>query len=129
VDFFANEGMSIHGASTSRGIVLCACLNLPLEIWYKPENMYIAGIFGPKGSCLEQLNDYIQPFIDNMVIGWDRDIRFSRSASHSSGHLACTAVAISCNDLSAAWKVSQLCAVTSHNYYTVCQCHHKSTLG
>jgi hypothetical protein len=129
VDFFANKGMSIHGASTSCGIILYACLNLPLEIWYKPENMYIAGIFGPKEPHLEQLNHYIQPFIDDMVIGWDRGIQFSRTASHSSGHLAHTAVAISCNELTAAQKVSQLGAVTSHNNCTVCQCYHRSTLG
>jgi hypothetical protein len=62
------EGMSIHGASMSCGIILCACLNHPLEIWYKPENMYIAGIFGPKEPHLEQLNHYIRPFMDSMVI-------------------------------------------------------------
>ena len=36
---------------------------------------------------------------------------------------------MSCNDLPAAQKVSQLGAATSHNYCTVCQCRHKSTLG
>jgi hypothetical protein len=40
-----------------------------------------------------------------------------------------TAVAISCNNLPAAWKVSQLGAVISHNYSTVCLCCQKSTLG
>ena len=74
VDFFANEGMSIRSASMSCGIISCACLNLPSEIWYKPENMYIAGIFGPKELHLEQLNDYIWPLIDDVVIGWDRGV-------------------------------------------------------
>jgi hypothetical protein len=129
VDFFANEGMSIRGASTSCGIISCACLNLPLEIRYKPENMYIAGIFGPREPHLEQLNHYMRPLIDDMVIGWNRGVQFSRTALHSHGRLARTAIAISCNDLPAARKVSQLGAVTSHNYCTVCQCHHKSTLG
>jgi hypothetical protein len=54
-------------------------------------------------------------------------ILFSRT--NSSVCLAHTAIVISCNDLPAVQKVSQLGAVTSHNYCTVCQCHHKSTLG
>jgi hypothetical protein len=129
VDFFANEGMTIRGASTSCGIISCACLNLPSEIRYKPEHMYIAGIFGPKEPPLEQLNHYLRPLIDDMVIGWEKGVRFSRTALNSSGRVARTAVAISCNDLVAARKVSQLGAVTSHHYCTVCQCHHRSTLG
>jgi hypothetical protein len=90
VDFFANEGMSICSASMSCRIILCACLNLSLKIWYKPENMYIDGIFGPKEPHLEQINHHIWPFMDDIVIGWDRGIQFSRTASHSSGHLAYT---------------------------------------
>lgn len=129
VDFFANEGMSIRGASTSCGIISCACLNLPSEVRYKPENMYIAGIFGPKEPPLEQLNHYIRPLMDDMVVGWDRGVQFSRTALHASGRLCRTAAAMSCNDLPAARKVSQLGAATSHNYCTVCQCRHKSTLG
>jgi hypothetical protein len=129
VDFFANEGMSIHGASTSCGIISCACLNLPFEVRYKPENMYIAGIFGPKEPHLEQLNHYTRPLIDDMLIGWSKGVRFSRTALHPHGRVGRTAVFISCNDLPAARKVSQLGAITSHNYCTVCKCHHKTTLG
>ena len=49
VDFFNIEGMNVRGASTSTSIISGACLNLPLNICYKPENMYVAGIVtGPK---------------------------------------------------------------------------------
>ncbi len=43
-DFFRTEGMKINGASTSSGLISAACMNLPLNIRYNPENMYIAGI-------------------------------------------------------------------------------------
>ncbi|KAG2746128.1 hypothetical protein P692DRAFT_20739319 [Suillus brevipes Sb2] len=60
VDFFNPEGMNLHGASTSSGIISMACLNLPSDIRYKPENMYLAGIIpGPKQPSLEHLNHYI----------------------------------------------------------------------
>ena len=44
VDFFNVEGVRVRGAATSCGVISCACLNLPLDIHYKPENMYLAGI-------------------------------------------------------------------------------------
>jgi hypothetical protein len=34
VDFFAVEGMRIHGATASAGIISLACLNLPLDVRY-----------------------------------------------------------------------------------------------
>jgi hypothetical protein len=54
------------------------CMNLPLEIRYLPENMYLVGIipgpFEPKGT---DLNHYIRPIIDNMEIAWERGIYIS----------------------------------------------------
>jgi hypothetical protein len=65
VDFFNSEGMTIRGASTSSGIIAAACLNLPLEIRYKPENMYLAGVIpGPKEPRLMELNHYMRPVVD-----------------------------------------------------------------
>ncbi|KAG2738861.1 hypothetical protein P692DRAFT_201811853 [Suillus brevipes Sb2] len=46
VDFFNPEGLNIHGASTSCGIISMACLNLPADIRYKPENMPEAAVTG-----------------------------------------------------------------------------------
>ncbi|KIO03365.1 hypothetical protein M404DRAFT_89549, partial [Pisolithus tinctorius Marx 270] len=61
VDFFNPEGMHQHGVTISSGIISMACLNLPLDICYKPENLYLAAgiIPGPKQPSLEKLNHYI----------------------------------------------------------------------
>jgi hypothetical protein len=49
-----------------------ACLNLPLEHRYKPENMYLAGVIpGPKQPSLDNLNHYVRPLINDMVDAWD----------------------------------------------------------
>lgn len=59
VDFFNPEGMTVRGLLSS-GIISMACLNLPSDIRYKPENMYLAGIIpGPKQPSLESLNHYL----------------------------------------------------------------------
>ncbi|KAI9569123.1 hypothetical protein HD554DRAFT_2171569 [Boletus coccyginus] len=71
VNFFNPKGMNLHGASTLSGIISMAYLNLPLDIRYKPENMYLAGIIpGPKQLWLENLNYYIHPFMKDLVISW-----------------------------------------------------------
>ena len=71
VDFFNSEGMTIYRATTSSGIIAAACLNLPLEICYKAENMYLVGVIpGPKEPHLMELNHYIRPVVDQLSDSW-----------------------------------------------------------
>ena len=44
VDFFNIERNSQHNANMSYRIILCVCLNIPVNEHYKTENMYLAGI-------------------------------------------------------------------------------------
>jgi hypothetical protein len=59
VDFFAIEGMRVRGANTSAGIISLACLNLPINLCYKPENMYLSIIPAPNELHLTEINHYI----------------------------------------------------------------------
>ena len=52
VDFFNPEGMNLRGARSSSGIISMACLNLPLEIRYKPEKI-------GRASCRERVSPYV----------------------------------------------------------------------
>ena len=62
------------------------CLDLPPEICYKHEYMYVVGIVpGPNQPSLTDLNPYIEPLMDQMEQSWHRGTRFSRTAGHSSG--------------------------------------------
>lgn len=73
VDFLNMEGMRIRGSKTSVGLILMVCLDLPPEIRYKLENMYIAGIVpGPKQPSITELNPYIEPLMDQLVQSWHR---------------------------------------------------------
>jgi hypothetical protein len=129
VDFFAIEGMRVRGANASAGIISLACLNLPLDLRYKPENMYLAIIPGPDEPHLTQVNYYIRPLIDDMVDSWDNGIRISRTALCPTGKMTHSAIAAAVMDLPAARKTSGLAGVRSHFYCTVCQCFHQTTLG
>ncbi|KAL4243705.1 hypothetical protein ABKN59_011906 [Abortiporus biennis] len=69
VDFFAAEGKSIYNATISCGIISLACLNLPPNIRYKPEHMFLAGVIpGPKEPLLDQLNHYLYSLVDDLDV-------------------------------------------------------------
>jgi hypothetical protein len=129
VDFFCPEGMSVRGATTSCGIISMACLNLPLEIRYKPENMYLAIIPGPREPHLTELNHYLRPVVDDMEVSWEPGVHFSRTALYPTGRMSHSAIAAAVCDLPAARKVAQLAGPSSHVYCTTCKCIHVSTLG
>ena len=78
--FIATEGMNVRGLSTSLGIVALACLDLPVEIRYKPEYMYLVGIIpGPSEPSLTELNHYIEPIISAMMEAWHPGLRLTRT--------------------------------------------------
>ncbi len=130
VDFFNSEGMTTRGASTSNGIISAACLNLPLDIRYKPENTYLAGVIpGPKEPHLTELNHYMRPVVDQLSASWERGVRFTRTANHHDGRDTRSAVANAVCDLPAACKVNQSVNHSSHFYCSRCDCFHKSTCG
>ncbi|PIL30484.1 hypothetical protein GSI_07183 [Ganoderma sinense ZZ0214-1] len=82
VDFFAAEGMKERGPNTSLGIVVLACLDLPVEIRYKPEYMYLVCIIpGPDEPTLTQLNHYIDPVVTIFLESWVKGVKLSRTAS------------------------------------------------
>lgn len=130
VDFFAVEGLNPRSPSASCGIISMACLNLDIEIRYKPENMYLAGVIpGPNEPHLEELNFYLRPLMNDMVDSWDLGIHFTRTACFPDGRSTNSAIAVAVCDLPGARKAAQLLAPTSHYYCSRCKCWHKDTLG
>lgn len=130
VDFFNVEGMRIRGASTSAGLISMACLNLPPEIRYKPENMYVAGIIPPPDQPKDiDLNHYVRPVVDDLADSWTKGVKYSQTALHPLGRTTRSAVIIAAMDLPGARHTSQTASHSAHIYCTVCQCRHRSTLG
>lgn len=129
VDFFNIEGMTTRGRTLSCGIITMACINLPPELRYKSENMYVAGIIPNDGPTRTELNYYLCPIIDIFVISWSDGVRFSRTALHSDGHLCRYAVVAVVNDLPSARQTAAMASHSSHFFCSVCQCYHQSNLG
>ena len=72
VDFFNVEDERVRGETTSCSGITYACLNLPLEIHYKPENMYLAGIIpAPHKPHGHEFNHFLDPLIEDMAESWE----------------------------------------------------------
>ncbi len=125
-DFFVVEGLSLRGAKNSCGIMSMACLNLPVDIRYKPENMYLAGIIpGPDEPHLTEVNHYVAPVVDVMHESWVNGIHLSHTALHPEGRLSRSAIACAVCDLLGARKVAQMGGANSNHVCTVCKCYGK----
>ena len=84
IDFFNIEGMLVHGRTSSCGLMSMACLNLPPEIRYKPENMYVAGIIPPPHEpSLTEVNHYSRHIVKQLKESWEKGVRYSQTALHS----------------------------------------------
>jgi hypothetical protein len=123
IDFFATEGMKIRGPHTSVGIIAMACLNLPIDIRYKPENMYLVGIVpGEKEPSLTQLNHYIELIVTDLLEAWSTGIRLSRTAMFPAGRLIRAALAAVVCDLPAARQTSALASYNAMIFCSRCDC-------
>lgn len=124
VDFFNVEGNRSGAASVSCGIISLACLNLPSEIRYKDEYMFLAGIIpGPKEVHCEEMHYYLRPLVDEFMELWNPGVHISRTALAPTGRLARAAIALVVCDLPAARKVSGLLSYNSKDFLcSRCQC-------
>ena len=130
VDFF-NVNMVLHrGATTSSGIISMACLNLPANIRYKPEYLYLAAVIpGPTEPTLTNINHFLRPLINDMILFWKPGIQYSRTALNPGGKLVRCSLAICVCDLPAARKVAGMAGHAAHRYCTRCNCNGRKTLG
>jgi len=77
VDFFNPNGTRKRGNHDSVGILSLANLNLPVELRYKPEHLFVTIIPGPREPELDSLSHYISPIIDQFIVAWERGIHVS----------------------------------------------------
>ncbi|PIL34333.1 hypothetical protein GSI_03108 [Ganoderma sinense ZZ0214-1] len=84
------------------GIYL-VCLNLPPHLRYLPENTLLVGVIpGPHKPSLEQLNHFLRPLVDELLVFWETGVFFSRTAKHALGRLVRAALVPLVCDLPAA---------------------------
>lgn len=77
------------GKKASVGLVALACLNLPIEIRYKPENMFLAAIIpGPHEPPLDRTNPYLAPIVDFLSASGFLEFTLPKPGTALSGDLS-----------------------------------------
>ncbi|KDR74582.1 hypothetical protein GALMADRAFT_49643, partial [Galerina marginata CBS 339.88] len=99
-----------------------ACLNLPPDERYKPENMFLAGIIpGPKEPPLNALNHYLMLLINDFLDFW-AGVWFSCTHLYPSGCLIrCALIALIC-DLPGARKAAGFASFKHQHFCSACHC-------
>ena len=130
VDHFNVGGMRKRGPSVSSGIIALACLNLPLNIRYKPEYMYLAGIIpGPRAAHGAALNHYLKPLIDDFEESWRKGVFYRRTALYPNGRVARAAIVCEVCDLVGARELAGLAPNHSNHFCSVCELTGRANLG
>lgn len=76
VDWMNPYGVKAAGVSASVGVIALCCINLPIMVRYKPENLFLVGLIpGPHEPVLDTINHFLRPIIDDFLILWERGLK------------------------------------------------------
>ena len=122
-DFFNPLGNKQSGKKVSIGVLILACVNLPIEECYKPENMFVAGIIsGPNEPKLDQINPYLTPIVDAFLEFWN-GVHFTCTCMYTLGRLVFCALIVVICDLPVACKIGGFSACSHEYFCSVCWCN------
>ncbi len=106
------------GKSHLIGAIYMACLNLPMDICYQSENIYLVGIISsPKELSLKQINHFLKPLVDDLIVLWLTGIYLAQMAAWSTGWLVQEAVIILIYNLPTMCKVAGFTAHSHKKYF------------
>lgn len=92
--------------ATSTGIYM-VCFNLPSDIRYLPENMYLAGVIPVKPS-LDQINHPLSLSVKDLKPFWTPGVHYTRTARYQGGRCVHAALIPLISDILAARQVGGL---------------------
>jgi hypothetical protein len=122
VDWMNPFGVKAAGISASVGVIAMCCVNLPLSIRYKPENLILVGLIpGPHEPVLDTVNYFLKPIVDALLILWEQGIRLSGSQDPNSlPQLIRAALLALVTDMPASKKVSGSLSHTADAFCSLC---------
>jgi len=122
IDFFNPFTNKQAGKKVSFGVISVVCLNLPVSMRYKVENMFLAGVIpGPKEPP-PTLKHYLSPLVDELLVFWDPGVRFSYTCKFPEGRLILCALVLVVCDLLATRKTVGYAACSHERFCNYCNC-------
>jgi hypothetical protein len=86
IDWFNPYHNKTSGKSASIGSIVMACLNLPPELQYKPEYLFLIGLIpGPREPSCEEINHILQPIVSKLILSWLHGTWFMRTHRYARG--------------------------------------------
>lgn len=120
VDGFNPFGNVIAKKKASSTGIYFILFDLPPDLRYRPENMYLVGVIpGPNHPHLEQINNALQLVVDDFLPFWSPGVRFSRTAVHPEGRLVNIVIICLIMDLLAARQVAGI-GFPKHSLFCSC---------
>ncbi|OJT09666.1 hypothetical protein TRAPUB_13852 [Trametes pubescens] len=121
IDWFNPFGNKKAGKSHSIGGIYLVCLNLPPHLRYRPENIYLAGIIpGPQEPELHELNHYLRPLVEELLVLWHRGLYLRGMAHDQAGWLIRAAVVPLVCDLPALRKTAGFASHSANQFCSFC---------
>lgn len=109
------------GKKVSCGAIYMVCLNLPPDMRFKVENMFLVGIIpGPREASLAEINGFLAPLVNDLLDFWDPGVYYTRTAAYKEGRRCRCAIVPLVSDLPAARQMMGRASFSSNNFCTYC---------
>lgn len=106
VDWFNPYQNKQARKKASTGSMLMTCLNLPLSLRNRPENIYLSVIPGPREPETDQMNNFLRPLMNDLIPAWEQGTWFTRTSREPQGRRVRSALCPLVCDMIAARKVA-----------------------
>ena len=115
------DGFQPHGRGgppDSVGAIYLACMNLPPNIRYDCDNLFLAGIIpGPTHPSMEEINPILTPLVDDFLNLWYSGVHYTATPRHPTGKICkCALIPLICDILAA----RQTAGFARHNHQYFC---------
>lgn len=109
MDGFNPYGNKEAGKHTSICGIYLVCLNLPIHLRYRMENIFLLGVVpGPHEPSTHEVNHLLRPLVDDLLYLWDHGIYLTQTSKFPFGRrIRCALIPI-ISDLPAARRVAGL---------------------
>ena len=114
--------MKEAGKKVSVGAIYMVLLNLPVDVRYQVENMFLVGIIpGPVEPSLEQINHILEPLVDDLLQFWNPGVFIKQTAHHTGGRLCFSVLIPVVCDLPAARQISGTASHAATHFCSFCK--------